>query len=368
MRFRGLIVLSLSLLLVGIVQPGSQAMAPANKAAFTRWQGLKAKWKSINNFSAELFSWGYQTNHFIKNFPERLNQIPPEKKDSEPPPIQDWRYRVYHLQFLKPDFVQITYKKSLREDTERGSIINKAVALVLKHVPGTQLNYGWYKTFEYMDGDRKRTVHGLTEALARKDLHPNLKSVKLTPKNYSHTYVKFPMISDGKFSEIPVPFLYKGAMKIMMYASRSEIYRKSNDMLMDSRGFGVKDVAINRVMDRYEHFFNSAKVTIEPAPQFVEADYKLNAQTGWLSIKNPTKAKTVQKIVMIPNDFKKSRGITRMECFFDPKTNVVLGIHEFENHKLVGVMIFQNVKINDPAVKKTLWENYFKGRKISEQS
>lgn len=346
----------------------ARALDPKNKPAYDHWIKLKTRFKTAKTFSCDLFNWGFQSDHFIKVFKEKHSYVPPEKRATEPPLVPDWRYRIYNLKYLAPEHIMVTYKKSQREDTERGTIINKAVGLVLKHVPGTVLTYGHYKSWEFDDRGNKRRALGPNEAFARSKLHPNLQAVVLKPLGLFDATIKFPYITNEKFAVIPVPFLYKAAMKIMMIASRNEIYRKPNREMLDTRGYSIRDVAIHRVMDQFEHYFNDGIVTLAPSAQFTESDYVLNESTGWLTLKNVNKAKTIMKFVMIPKDLKKARGITKMEAFFDPKANLFYGLHEYENGKLVGVMQFQGLKMNDPAVNLKVWEDHFKGRKISETS
>lgn len=310
---RWLAVLTLFLLLSNI----SLAAGVKGKTTKGVWEGARKKWAKTRSYTCSTFAWGYRTKWFINHFPECLN-----KEGKPETPI--WQYRVYSAKFKKPGKFLLSYDLSKNENTKTGSIIDRAVALVLLHVPGTLLNYG----------------------------HKDKKNV----------YIKFPYIRS--LEEIEVPTAWKIAMKVLMIASRKEVYFKTLDNLRDARGYTIADLSIGRTMKKFDHYFKDGKVTLSMAPRYTRRDYVLDSK-GYLHLKKKIKKKkSLYQLTMVPKSVKKNRGITKIEAFVDPKTMMFVGLHEYENKRLVGVMLFSNLKLN-VSLSNSLWSKFFKGRKIS---
>ncbi|PIU63388.1 MAG: hypothetical protein COS84_09645 [Armatimonadetes bacterium CG07_land_8_20_14_0_80_40_9] len=311
---RWLAVLTLLLLLSN----SSLAAGVKGKTAKGVWEGGRREWAKVKSYTCSIFAWGYHTEWFISHFPEYLNK---EGKPEKP----NWQYRVYSAKFKKPGKFLLSYDLSKNENTETGSIIDRAVALVLLHVPGTLLNYGH--------------------------------------KDKKYVYIKFPYIKSLK--EVEVPTAWKVAMKVLMIASRKEVYFKTLDNLRDARGYTIDMLALGETMKKFDHYFKDGKVTLGMAPRYTKSDYVLNSK-GYLHLKKIKRGESLYQLTMVPNSVKKNRGITKIEAFVDPKTMMFVGLHEYENERLVGVMLFSNLKLN-LSLPDSLWSKFFEGREISDK-
>jgi hypothetical protein len=303
-------------------KPG--AKAPAAKAATLSsqdvWKGARKAWSSINSYSCNLFAWNYKTQWFIDHFPEHRN------KEGKPDKV-DWSYRIYGVRFKKPDKALVTYDMSKNEKTEEGSVIDRGVAYVLTYVPGTLLING-------------------------------VKDKKLI-------YIVFPYITNQKFSAMPISIQWKAVMKVLMIASRGEVYWKLIDNMKDARGNTIADLSIGSTMNRYEKYFKQGKVTVSMSPRLFRSDFNIS-KSGWLTAKKVSRPADLYKLTMIPNDVKKNRGISKVETFIDPKTMMFVGLMEYENGKLAQVMLFSDLKTNIDLPDK-LWVDPFKGRRLSDK-
>jgi hypothetical protein len=292
------------------------ATSAALPSAAAIWKDTRAKWDSTKSYSTDLFAWNYRTQWFIDHFPEARN-ISDVKENKKPSP--DWSYRVYKLRFKKPTKAIVLYAMSTNEKTEQGGLIDRAVAYVLTYVSNTALIYG--------------------------------------VKDPQLLYIVFPYISPKQFDAMPIGLQWKAAMKLLMYASRSEVYWKYIDDMKDARG---------NIMARYDHYFKDGKVTASMSPQYVREDF-VNTKEGWLSMKpGIKKPATMYKLTMVPNDVKKNRGMSKVELFIDPTTKMFSGMIEYESGKMVQVMLFDNLKL-DVDLPDKLWDDYFKGRTLSDK-
>jgi len=93
-------------------------------------------------------------------------------------------------------------------------------------------------------------------------------------------------------------------------------------------------------------------------------DYTLNKKSGELTFKAGT-GREVYRLNMAPKDVKKNKGITKAEVYVDPKTDMVVGLTEYEGSKLVQVQLFEDLTLN-PNLPDTLWTSLWKGRKLSD--
>jgi len=282
------------------------------------WDQSKAAWNKVNSYACNLFVWNYKTPSFIRNFPEH------RKPDDKP----GWDYRLFSIRFKKPDQVLLTYLKSMNEDLVNGSMIDVGIAYVLTYIPGTTFNYGY--------------------------------------KDKSTVYVIFPYISDRAFNALPVPPDKKASMKLLMVASRKEVYHKLPNDVKDRRGNILTETSIGLKMKQYEHYFTDGKVTFSKSKMPQESDFTLNKQTGWLTEKAPT-GKQMYKLTMVPKDVKKNKGISKAEVFVDPSTSMFVGLKEYEGNKLVQVLLFPELKVN-ANIPDSDWATLFKGRKLSDKN
>jgi len=322
------VLFSLNILMAAAAKPAKTAKAPAVSAETPQsiWNKTAKKWDTeINSYHTKLFSWTYKTDAFIKNFPEF------NKKDKPTDVIKpDWDYRVFDLRFKKPMKAFVGYDLSLNEDLEGGSIIDKGVAYMLTYAKGTMLQYGY--------------------------------------KDDKEIYIVFPYLTNKQFEKMPVPMVWKAMMKVLMIASRKEVYHKPLDKMLDLRGNSIADLSIGRTMKRYEHYFKDGKVTLSKVPLYTKDDYNLDKNTGWLTIKeNINRPATIYQLTMVPNNVKANREITKVEAFIDPKTMTFVGLHEYENGKLIQVLLFSDLTLN-PELPDKLWEDFFKGRTLSDKS
>lgn len=292
------------------------------------WKELRTNWdNNVNTYSTDLVSWGYKTKNYIKNFTTG--------KDDDGKTIEeDWGYKIFHVNFMKPNKILFTYKYSAHENTEEGSVIDRAVAYVLRYTDGTTFNYG----------HRGEDV----------------------------AYIKFPYLTNKQFSSLPIPLTFKAAMKLLMIASRSEIYQRPLDELKDCRGYAINSLSIGVTMNKFDPAFANLSdkdyvVSVEPSPRFTKDDYDLNETTGWLTLKKSALSKKAEVVKLRLTDKNKARnkGVDTIEAFIDTTNMMFVGIHEYEGDKLVYVTQFFDMKINDPNVKEADWEDYFKGRNIN---
>lgn len=292
------------------------------------WDELGANWeKNVHTYSTDLVSWGYKTPNYIKNFTSG--------KDDDGKKIEeDWGYKIFHVNFLKPNKILFTYKYSAHENTEEGSVIDRAVAYVLRYTDGTTFNYGHR-------GD-------------------------------DVAYIKFPYLTNKQFGSLPIPLTFKAAMKLLMIASRSEIYQRNLDELKDCRGYAVNALSIGVTMKKFDPAFKNLAdkdyvVSAELSPRFGKDDYALDEKTGWMTLKKSSLSKPAEVIKLRLTDKNKTRnkGVDTIEAFIEPSTMMFVGIHEYEGDKLVYVTQFFNMKVNDSAVKDADWETFFKGRNIN---
>lgn len=292
------------------------------------WDQLGAKWnKEVNSYSTDIFSWGYKTPNYIKNFTTGKDK---DGKTIEP----DWGYKIFKVRFLKPNLVLFSYKYSAHENTEEGSLIDKAVAYVLRYTEGTTFNYG--------------------------------------KRGTDVAYIKFPYISNKKFEELPVPIVMKAAMKLLMIASRNEIYQRPLSELTDCRGYAIDSLIIGVTMKKFDKAFNNLSdknyvVSVEASPRLGKDDYTLDEKTGWVSMKKSALSKPteVYKLTLMDKNKARNKGVEKIEAFIDPATNMFIGLHEYESGKLVYVTHFLDLKLNDPGIKAAEWDDFFKGRNIN---
>ncbi|MFA6447907.1 MAG: hypothetical protein WCX65_00425 [bacterium] len=306
----------------------AKATAAAEKyTPVSLWTAVANKWdKDINSYHCKLFSWTYRTDLFIKNFPEVF--ITSEGKPKEPPKIK-WDYRIFDVRFKKPDKALLGYDLSLNENLEEGSLIDRGVAYMLTFAKGTMLNYGY--------------------------------------KNDDEIFIVFPYLKDKEFNAMPVPMVWKAAMKLLMIASRKEVYHKPITDMRDLRGNDIAGLGIGRTMKRYEHYFKDGKVSLSKVPLYTREDYDHDKTTGWLTLKkNINRPASIYMITMVPKNVKTNRGITKVETFIDPETLMFVGLQEYENGKLIQVMLFSDLTLN-PDLPDKLWDDFFKGRTLSEK-
>lgn len=307
--------------------PASAAPAKKFTSAQQLWDGVKTNWnKNINNYTTKIFSWAYRTPTYIKNNPDQF------KKDETPEP--DWLYRMYYIRYKKPRKIMLRYDLSMREHTERGSIIDKGIAYMLRYAPGTTLNFGY--------------------------------------KDEEKVYVVFPKVSNKKFMEMPIGVQWRALMKVLLIASHREVYWKTLEDMTDVRGSKLTDVIVLETMARFDPSFavkdGSVVTSLEPAPRLTRDDYELDESTGWLKLKKSaaSKPKDILKIVFIDKNSKRNKGVTKREAFVDPNLMMFTGTHEFEGDKLVGVFQFSEFKPN-VDLPDSLWSDFFKGRKLSDK-
>ncbi|HOX28748.1 MAG TPA: hypothetical protein PLQ76_06300 [bacterium] len=296
---------------------------PAKAAEYTPqtlWASLQKKWDGkVNSYHCKLFSWNIRTESFIKNFPKFV----------KPGDKVDWDYRVFDVRFKKPGKALLTYELSLNEDVNSGSLIDKGVAYMLLYTSGTALNFGY--------------------------------------KNDDTIYIVFPYLSNKQFEKLPIALVWKAALKILMIASRKEVYWKPVPDMRDLRGNEVGDLSIGKTMKRFEGYFKTGKVTLAKSPLYTKEDYNLDKNTGYLTLKSGSKKPAdIYMITMIPKDIKANKGISKVELFVDPKSMMFLGFQEYEGSKLVQVMLFSDLTVN-PDLPDKLWEDYFKGRNLSDK-
>ncbi len=300
------------------------------KKPATFWTAVKANWdKNVKTYSTSIFSWGYSTQTFIKY---ENKQFP--LKAGEKPRKENWSYRIYDTKFRKPNWVWFQYSKSLNENMTDGTIINKAVGMVLRYTGGTTFTYGY--------------------------------------KDTTSAYIKFPYISNEKFATFPVSLADKAVMKLLMIASRKEIYKRPLSELRDSRGYSIDGLIISNTMAKFDRYFNKAdkdiKVTISTAPRLGEKDYTLNEKTGWATIKPASLKKTPEliKLTLTDKNASRCRGVTKIELFVDPANMMFAGLHEYEGNKFVSTMMFSDMQLNID-VPESEFENFFKGRTIGDK-
>jgi hypothetical protein len=290
------------------------------------WKEMKTVWdKDVKSYQCEILGWAYKTDNYIKNFTKG--------KDEDGKIIEkDWTYRIYQIKFRKPNWILFKYNYSAHENTEEGSLIDRAVAYVLKFTGGTTFNYGY--------------------------------------KREDGAFVKFPYISNSEFAKYPISVQWKAMMKVLMIASRKEIYFRPLDEIRDPRGYSVDNLIIGLTMKRFDAMFEKMdgdkSIKVETSPQFGKDDYKYDDKTGWLTLK-PEAAKktpTIMKLVFEDKNLKRSKGVNKYEAFIDPKSMMVVGLHEYESGKLVGVTQFFNMKLN-VNIPESEWEEYFKGRTVN---
>lgn len=292
----------------------------------TLWKELRVNWdNNVNTYQCEILGWAYKTDNYIKNFTTG--------KDDDGKPIKsDWTYRIYQIKFRKPNWILFKYNYSAHENTDEGSLIDRAVAYVLKFTGGTTFNYGYRGT--------------------------------------DVAYIKFPYISNSDFAKYPIPLQWKAMMKVLMIASRKEIYQRPLDDIRDPRGYSVDNLIIGLTMNRFDPMFKNMdkdkSVKIETSPQFGKDDYSYDDATGWLNLKPEAgkKPHTLIKLTFEDRNLARSKGIDKYEAFVDPKTMMFAGLHEFESGKMVGATQFFNMKINTD-IPESQWEEYFKGRNIN---
>jgi outer membrane lipoprotein-sorting protein len=292
------------------------AAAPASaQSAADVWKKVEAQWESVKSYECTLFNYGFTTPSFIKNFPEHVD------KDTKP----GWGYRVFKIKFKKPDNVILEYRESLNEDMNDPDMIDSAIAYVLTYVPGTKFMYG--------------------------------------QKDTKRIYIVFPYISDSKFKELPIPDTKKGQMKLLMVASRTEVYHEDPNTLKDNRGNKLSETSIGLKIKQYKHYLTDGKITVDKVKLPKKGDFKLNKKTGDLTFKAGTGPEAI-RLTMVPKDVKKNRGITKAEVYVDPKTYMISGLTEYEGAKLVQVQMFEDLKLN-PSLPDSLWTDLWKGRKLS---
>lgn len=282
------------------------------------WDKTKAKWNTVNSYQCKLFIWNFKTPSYIKNFPDK------KKKDVKP----NWSYRVFDIKFKKPDKVILQYEISKNEDLTSGTEIDKGIAYVLTFIPGTYFTYGM--------------------------------------KDKQYVYIVFPYITDKAFNALPVPPSEKAMMKLLMIASRKEVYWKTPEDLKDERGNLLSETAIGLKMKAYEHYFTDGNVKIEKAPMPKQSDFTLNEKNGWLTQKKPAGPANVYKLTMTPKNPGKNKGITKVEGFIDPSNMMFVGLQEYEGSKLVQVILFPSLQLN-PDLPDSLWNTIIKGRKLSDK-
>lgn len=296
------------------------AQSAENYTAQLLWAAVQKKWDNeVKTYSCGLFSWTYRTDSFIKNFPEFV-------KPGDKP---DWDYRGFKVRFKKPAMSLLRYEFSMNEDTENGTLIDRGIAYMLKYASGTTFNYGY--------------------------------------KNMDTVYTVFPYLTNKQFESMPVELLWKAAMKVLMIVSRKEVYHDVPENLRDLRGNEIGDLSIGKTMKRYEHYFKDSKVTISKAPVYTQDDFVIDETTGWLTMKKDiNKPATIYQLTMIPNSVKANKGITKVETFVDPASMMFAGLIEYEGDKMIQVMLFSDIKVN-PDLPDSLWEDFFKGRTISDK-
>ena len=282
------------------------------------WDKAKAKWNAVNSYQCKLFIWNFKTPSFMKNFPQHV------EKDAKP----NWSYRVFDIRFKKPDKVLLKYETSKNEDLVNGTLIDVGIAYVLTYIPGTVFNYGM--------------------------------------KDKQYVYIVFPYISDRAFNALPVPPAQKATMKLLMIASRKELYWKTPEDLKDERGNLLSETSIGLKMKAYEHYFSDGVFKAEKAPMPKQSDFTLDEKTGWLTQKKAGGPASVYKLTMSPKDPKKGKGITKVEAFVDPSNMMFVGLQEYEGNKLVQVILFLSLELN-PDLPDSLWTDIIKGRKLSDK-
>ena len=308
---------TLALILAAVAGFVIAAATPASSAmsADELWKKMEAKWASVKSYECTLFNYGFRTPSFIKNFPEHV------EKGEKP----NWGYRTFKIQFKKPDLVILEYRESLNEDLTDPDMIDSAIAYVLTYVPGTKFMFG--------QKDKKKV------------------------------YIVFPYISDTVFKKLPIPDTKKGQMKLLMVASRTEVYHEEPNNLKDNRGNKLNETSIGLKMNQYKHYTKDGKITVAEVPMPQKSDFKLNKKTGDLTVGKAT-GKKAYRMTMVPKDVKKNKGVTKAEVYVDPATMMVVGLIEYEGSKLVQVQLFQDLKLN-PSLPDTLWTGLWKGRKLS---
>ena len=294
-----------------VASPRQAAEMPAKEL----WDKIAKKWNEVNSYECTLTVWGFKTPSFMKNFPEHV------EKDDKP----GWGYRVFKIKFRKPDFVVLEYRESRNENLNDPRLIDSAIAYVLTYVPGTRFSFGF--------------------------------------KDKQKIYIVFPYISDTKFKELPVPAQKKAEMKLLMIASRKEIYHDLPKSLKDNRGNMLNETSIGIKMKQFEHYLKDGKVTVDKVKIPKSSDYTLNKQTGWLTIKKAT-GREVYRMTMVPNNVAKNKGITKAEVYIDPVEMITVGLTEYEGSKLVQVILFDELKLN-VSVPDTVFTDMYKARKVS---
>ncbi len=301
------------------------------------FEEIERKWEEINTYTCQLFSWSYRTEWFIKNWPERVyapEQLKKVKEKKAEPAKPDWVYRGYSIKFKKPDKFLFTYDFSGHEHTDEGGLIDRAIAYVLRYVPGTTLNYGF--------------------------------------KDKKIVYVKFPYITFKELNKMDIPLIWKAPMQVLMIASHNEIYKELPYRLIDPRGLRIEDLALINVLKKYEPFLKRGKSSVKKSIKYNKDDYDYDEKTGWLVLndKKPEFQKRKEellKIIITPSDNEKEekyKGISKIEIFVDATIPMLVGIHEWEFNKLACVIQVSTFDLN-VNLPDSLWEEFFKGRNIS---
>ncbi len=312
-----------SMLVCAIFALAAFAARPAEAAEPTAdqlWKGVVEKWDNdVKSYSCDLFSYAQRTKTFIKNFPEYA------KEDDKP----DWDYNVFQIRFRKPGKTLLKYRVSLNEDFESGSIIDKGVSYMLAYTDGTTFNFGH--------------------------------------KDSQNVYIVFPYLSNSEFAKMPIAIQWKATLKLLMIASRKEVYHKKPDEIRDLRGFEIPDIAIGKTIARYQSFFDNSNIAVSKVPLYVKEDFEINTETGVLTMKkNINRPAEIYKLTMTPKTAAAGRGVSKLDIFIDPKTSMFAGLMEYEGNNLVHVKLFSNLKLN-PDLPDKLWEDFFKGRKLSDK-
>jgi hypothetical protein len=316
MKSRKARLVLIALAVAFMVTAASRSAFSADPTPKQLWDKVGTKWKTVNAYSCNLFIWNFRTPTWMKNHTQWL------KPDAKP----KWDYRIFDVRFKKnPDKVLLAYKVSKNEDMVTGSLIDVSISYVLTYIPDTTFNFGY--------------------------------------KDNKIVYIIFPYIKDKQFNALPVPPKWKAPMKLLMIASRKEVYWKKPEDLRDNRGNLLNEISIGIKMAQFEHYFKDGTVTLSKTIMPTESAYTLNAKSGWLTGK-PLPSGNIYKLTMVPKDVKKNKGITKAEVFVDPATNMLVGLQEYEGKQLVQTILFSDLKIN-PNLPDKLWADQFQGRKLS---
>lgn len=327
------ILIAVFAILAALPMAASAATIKDFKDAKELWEAVRTNWDTnIKSYSSNIFSWGYRTQDFIKKFPEHFKKDPNDPGWAPPKP--DWSYRVYGVKFKTPRKVLLSYDLSLHENTDDPRLIDRAIANMLRYAPGTAFNFGH--------------------------------------RDEKYVYVVFPKITTKQLFDMPIKLIDRGAMKLLLIASYREVYWKTPDQMKDVRANMISDVIIGEIMRRFDYYFKVTDTSVvkklDMSPRFAKGDYTLNEKTGWLTMNKSamSKPKTVIRITFEDKNAKRHRGINKREAFVDPDEMMFVGMHEYENNKLVSVYQFSDLKIN-PGLTDADWDKYFKGRNISDK-